>query len=71
MKFQAYSSIGSYPLLYLTKGTNMVLCASCAKEEYEEEGTEMEAHVNWESEDLCCDGCGEDIECAYPQDDDD
>jgi len=64
--YPKYTSVGCYPLLYLTD-ENEVLCDECAKEEAEETGVEIVGYVNWETPTNC--ECGEEIECAYPDED--
>tara|TARA_R100000664_G_scaffold27686_1_gene38524 strand:+ start:1427 stop:1630 length:204 start_codon:yes stop_codon:yes gene_type:complete len=59
-ELKAYTSIGSYPLLYLTNA-NQVLCSCCATDEEEE----VTAHINYEVTDLYCDECSTRIESAY------
>ena len=82
-KLKAYTSIGSYPLLYIDK-SNSVLCPCCANEaekifieaEAEDPGQNgfladdlpVAAHVNYEG-DTYCDECGERIESAYGETD--
>lgn len=60
-----YSSIGGYPLFYVTR-ENEILCAKCATE-YVNEDSENTLHgydINYEDEDMYCDG-GCKIESAY------
>lgn len=63
-----YSSVGSYPLLYLTDDADC-LCAGCVDElDPELEGQDVIdgiiARVNWEIP-TSCDECGKEIEAAY------
>lgn len=57
----AYSSIGSYPIFYLTRD-NDCLCAKCAHEEEEDLSS---AGVHWEGESIACERCDHEIESAY------
>lgn len=65
-KLAAYTSIGSYPLLYLDYDNN-VLCAKCADEEHTDLDTPgiSAVGVHWEGPPETCDNCMEDIESAY------
>jgi hypothetical protein len=54
-----YNFVG-YPLYYVIDGT--CNCAKCAND-YKHLITDV--HVNYENNDLYCDGCGEKIEAAY------
>lgn len=62
----AFTSVGSYPLVYLTV-KDTVLCAGCAAEETDE--PLACADVHWEGEPLECEGdsdkCRGPIESAY------
>ncbi len=60
-----YTSIGCYPILYLTH-RDEILCCDCASEE----GYEIAvAGINWENPHIYCDECSERIESAYADDD--
>ena len=59
-ELRAYTSIGSYPLVYLTN-ENQVLCSCCATDEEEE----VTSHINYEDPHLYCDECSTRIESAY------
>lgn len=61
-----YTSVGGYPIFYLTQD-NCVLCPDCAHD-IEEEEIELAGYVNYESE-THCEECGEQIEAAYPNED--
>lgn len=70
-----YTSLGCYPLLYLTKQNN-ILCPACARDDEENHGKggdpddPLEASdVNWEDASLYCDECSQRIESAYAEDD--
>ena len=56
---RSFTSVGGYPLLYLTD-KNDVLCPSCASTNDEP----TTPHVNWESH-VDCDECSTQIEAAY------
>ena len=61
-----YSSVGGYPLFYLSEG-HVVLCASCCDEaEADGDVASVTAHPNWEDPYLYCDACSCRIEEAYP-----
>jgi len=62
----SYTSIGCYPLLYLTTD-DYVLCHQCATDEEEEGFRESTPHVNWEDCCLYCDECSDRIESAYAE----
>ena len=67
---RAFTSVGAYPLFYLTTDDRPV-CPSCVEEHLEEctvDGGYYElagVHVNWETHDLPCEICQENIEAAY------
>lgn len=61
-RLPAYSSIGCYPLIYLTTSGD-VLCADCANEDSDRDTLTQDVHE--EGPPLDCDGCGKDIESAY------
>jgi hypothetical protein len=58
-----YTSVGCYPLFYLTAGCE-VLCPACASAE---PTTPPTSDVNWEDPALYCDECSERIESAYAE----
>ena len=71
-----YAWPGGYPLFLLCVDGG-VLCVACGKSEYKSIADSIRhdihdgwnvngADVNWEDEDLYCDHCGNNIECAYP-----
>ena len=68
-----FSSMGSYPLFYLTD-TYDVVCPECAntEEDFQESdmlGDNLESvDVNYESECLYCDVCSDRIPSAYGED---
>lgn len=70
----AYSSVGSYPLLYLDTRDN-VLCPACVEADLEvacdpeDPGRIVACSANWEDASLYCDSCSERIESAYAEDD--
>lgn len=59
---RAYTSVGAYPLLYISERERL-LCPACALEEQDE--VIVANGVNWESY-LTCDECCDEIEMAYP-----
>jgi len=62
---QRFSSVGSYPIFYVTT-RDAVLCPCCAGEaEQDEDTTLARQDANWENPDLYCDECSERIESAY------
>ena len=66
-KFPCFSSVGSYPLNYLTK--KEVLCADCANEfdAYYDGDIIAACDINYELPDLYCDNCNERIKSAYAE----
>lgn len=65
--FPRYSSLGSYPLIYLTRDGN-VLCCECADASVREEDRYdpvTSQHVHWEGDPLICEECNVAIESAY------
>lgn len=61
---------GGYPLFYVD-GHNNILCADCATEALNDEIESFRpaaADINWEDMWMHCESCNEQIECAYPQD---
>jgi len=62
-----YTSIGCYPMLYLTK-CGEVLCADCASECEFEDNPVVDSETNWEDACLHCDECSTRIESAYAED---
>jgi len=69
-KFRAFTSIGSYPMFYLTKDGG-VLCAECATSDgqttdpHDPQWYLVGADIHWEGEPLTCDHCNAEIESAY------
>lgn len=62
-----YTSIGCYPLFYLTEYSE-VLCAKCATA-HVKQGHMLEAYdINYENDHMYCDECGVYIESAYGED---
>ena len=58
----AFTSLGCYPIVYLT-ARNEPMCAACASRN---EPSEPATHgVHWEGEPIECEGCSADIESAY------
>lgn len=66
-KLPSYAWPGGYPLYYILKDTNIV-CPDCANKL--PKGEVELADVNWENCDLYCDECGDRIESAYAEDED-
>ena len=68
-----FSSVGSYPILYLTKDDRPI-CPQCVQDNLpailaSEPGWDgLTHHVNWENPHLDCEHCGERIESAYAED---
>lgn len=64
----AFTSLGSYPLLYLTRD-NQVLCADCAFEQTTKRGLDWPRIVDvqpfYEGSPYQCANCNKDIESAY------
>lgn len=61
---------GGYPVYHVTPDAN-VLCPACARES-ERHGSDdppEASDVNWEDPELYCDDCGERIESAYAEED--
>jgi len=65
---RSFTSVGAYPLLYLTE-SDSVLCADCAAQGDGDDPTAT-CGVNWEDPHLTCDECSERIESAYADDED-
>lgn len=72
-RLAAFTSIGCYPIYYLTEDGG-VLCPACANGEHGSEASEtseekqwrlIACDVHWEGEPLSCDHCNEEIESAY------
>lgn len=69
-----YTSLGSYPLYYLTRGGDL-LCPDCAAkseddpDEYERDKPQC-AGIHWEGDPVDCDQCSKSIESAYGGTDD-
>ena len=62
-----YSSVGSYPIAYYTKGGDCLCCDCANKEESDSKDPIVESEANWENPDLYCDACGERVESAYAE----
>ena len=63
-----------YPLFYILNSSvyydSKVLCGDCCTEEYnEDDGDQVEHHVNYEDHLLYCEQCSDKIEAAYKEDD--
>jgi hypothetical protein len=59
----AFTSIGSYPLVYLTDDDE-VLCPACASSA-KHTGKDVRGDVHWEGDALDCDECGVSMPSAY------
>ena len=58
---------GGYPMYYFAENTGQVFCPECANQsDAEPEITHYD--INWENEDMYCDGCSIQIEPAYISD---
>jgi len=75
-----YAWPGGYPK-YIICDDGGAICPTCARDNYRamlhstknqtRDGWQVRAAaINWEDEFLHCDHCGEQIECAYPSDED-
>lgn len=66
--FSSHSSIGFYPLYYITKENN-ILCADCATKSYKNGDDDYPkfVDVNYEDTNLYCEDCGENISAAYSE----
>ena len=72
-KYPAFTSVGCYTVVYLTKDGG-TLCADCANGENGSDASEtaddpswrlVDADVYWEGPTLQCDHCNADIESSY------
>ena len=66
-KLRSYTSIGGYPLFYVTKSNNC-LCPNCA-DNNDLDDSIVAVDANWENPDLYCDQCSARIESAYADND--
>ena len=62
-KYSGDANFVGYPYFYLVGGYRCE-CFECATES-QEEGREVEPHVNWEDPELHCETCSSRIESAY------
>jgi hypothetical protein len=69
-KLRSFTSIGGYPVFYVTKQNNC-LCSECADNNDMEYDPIVAVDVNWEDPDLYCDECSQRIESAYAEPDQD
>ena len=67
-KPRRFTSVGSYPIFYVTR-RGQCLCPVCAgDEERAEQNDPIVAQCpNWEDPAFYCDACGERIESAYAE----
>jgi hypothetical protein len=65
-KLRSFTSIGGYPLFYVTKQNNC-LCPDCATDNDQDYDPIAATDVNWEDPDLYCDECSNRIESAYAE----
>ena len=65
-KLRSFTSIGGYPLFYVTKQNNC-LCPDCASSNDQDYDPIAATDVNWEDPDLYCDECSNRIESAYAE----
>ena len=70
-RLPAYTSLGGYPLYYLTVSGD-VLCPACANspeareaEAWDKEWRVTAVDIHYEGEPLECQGCGNTVESAY------
>ena len=64
-QYPAFTSVGGYPIIYLTK-RDSILCAECASDdEANEDDPVAAADVYWEGAPMSCDACNAEIESAY------
>lgn len=70
----SFTSIGCYPVFYfVTADTRETFrdascwCPKCCNTEEDEDLSVVAAEVNWEDPDLTCEQCGERIESAYAE----
>ena len=60
----SYTSIGCYPLVYLTL-KHHTLCAECASSHTDDMDPVVEGGIHWEGGNIECSECLCDIESAY------
>jgi hypothetical protein len=68
-RLRSASFVGGYPIFYLDH-VDQVLCPECAKEQLDGGEVLRAAEVNWEDEELYCEGCNLWLEPAYEGRDD-
>lgn len=60
-----YTSLGCYPLIYVTRDSSL-LCGACAFEEIAKgEAAGIQYMIHWEGAPEYCESCGQEIESAY------
>ncbi|MBU0847437.1 hypothetical protein KKH23_09665 [Patescibacteria group bacterium] len=61
-----FEQCGAYPLIFVNKKTNEVICETCARNmDLQELIDEFAYDIFYEGPDLYCDECNEIIESAY------
>lgn len=60
----SHTSIGCYPLVYLTLKQN-TMCAGCASKHTNEMDPVVEGGIHWEGQNIECSECAGMIESAY------
>lgn len=66
-KLPSYTSIGCYPIVYITKRCEP-MCAECATLHDDESNPVSDAGIHWEGESHTCEECQGEIESAYGND---
>lgn len=71
-KLPRYSSLGCYPIVYLSD-MDCPLCAACAtavvddSQAFGNDERVIDCGINWEDPELYCEECNERIESAYAE----
>jgi hypothetical protein len=68
-KLPSFAWPGGYPIYYLTRD-GLVVCPDCANESDTSDPV-IDADIYWEGPAACCNDCGQGIESAYGDPDDD
>jgi len=62
-----FTLVGGYPIYYVCDHAAYCPdCASVAESNLSGPPGDTEGGINWKDDNLSCDACGENIECAYP-----